>query len=189
MSQETALPDPATQAPSSRVFYAVGMTTDHPLPEGTRILDAAELDGFPTDDDTPGFVFLGPEAGAAAVRALLNRLGERPGPWSPVMVGEGGRAVPMSPGFGQPLADLVKKAQGEDSQAGSVSFRIALKDLSRIRHDINNPLTAALAEVQLALMDLEPGSDSAEGMEVVERQLRRIRDLAADLVAYRVDRS
>ena len=54
-----------------------------------------------------------------------------------------------------------------------------------MRHDINNPLTAAMAEVQLLLMDLEADSEVGSAIRLVEDQLRRIRDLVAELPEHR----
>jgi hypothetical protein len=51
---------------------------------------------------------------------------------------------------------------------------------------VNNPLTAALAEVQLLRMDHPPGTEEGEALAVVEEQLKRIRDMVAELAAYRV---
>ena len=56
--------------------------------------------------------------------------------------------------------------------------------VARARHDLNNFLTAAMAETQLALMDVaDPGL--REGLEAVEEQLRRIRDLVKEMRAVR----
>lgn len=153
-------------------------------------VETAEAHLFPDPDRTPGWVFIGADVDPEVVLGLLRRLGQRPGAWSPVLVAaDGTTALPLSPAHEAPLDEVAARTDGPPSQVGAVSFRVAHEDLSRIRHDINNPLTAALAEVQLALMDHEPGSETAEGLQVVENQLRRIRDLAADLVAYRVNRS
>ena len=44
---------------------------------------------------------------------------------------------------------------------------------------MNNPLTAAVAEVQILLMDAAENPEAQEGLLVVQEQLRRIRDLVA----------
>ena len=59
-----------------------------------------------------------------------------------------------------------------------------LRIASRARHDINNPLTAATAETQLLLMDVEDG-EVRTALEAIEEQLRRIRDLTAGLTRVR----
>lgn len=65
-----------------------------------------------------------------------------------------------------------------------LDLRSLLKAFSIARHDLNNPLTSALAETQLALMD-EPGGELQEALETVQRQLRRMRDQLRDLSPYR----
>lgn len=79
----------------------------------------------------------------------------------------------------EPLARLVDRAlnpgEGEGPDPQEVRELVA-----RVRHDINNPLTSALAETQLLLMD-HPGGEIAESLEQVQEQLRRIRDLTAEL--------
>ena len=59
-----------------------------------------------------------------------------------------------------------------------LELRRALAEMSRARHDINNPLTSALAETQLLLMDAED-PEARESLGVVQTQLRRLRDLVA----------
>ncbi len=60
-----------------------------------------------------------------------------------------------------------------------LELQAVLARIARVRHDVNNPLTSALAEVQLALMDVEGDAAMKEALESVQTQLRRIRDLVA----------
>jgi signal transduction histidine kinase len=83
------------------------------------------------------------------------------------------------------LESALPRIRGAEANSGLLSFRALLRDLARIRHDINNPLTAAFAEIQLLLMDAEPESETAEALSIVEAQLYRIRDLAAELTSFR----
>jgi signal transduction histidine kinase len=53
-----------------------------------------------------------------------------------------------------------------------------LEEIARARHDINNPLTSALAETQILLLDA-PDGEMRESLETIQTQLRRIRDLVA----------
>lgn len=58
----------------------------------------------------------------------------------------------------------------------------------RIRHDANNPITAALGHVQLLLE--EPAAqdpDVRESLVVVESELRRLIEIMRGLNAVRVD--
>ncbi|MEX0893570.1 MAG: histidine kinase dimerization/phospho-acceptor domain-containing protein [Gemmatimonadota bacterium] len=57
----------------------------------------------------------------------------------------------------------------------------------RVRHDANNPLTAALGHIQL-LLD-EPVADDPEvreSLETVERELRRLTTILRELNEIRV---
>jgi signal transduction histidine kinase len=107
--------------------------------------------------------------------------------WLPVMVvGGAGRApmlLPVSLGWATTPAELQRWVEGaEDAQV--LELRHVLTRVARARHDLNNPLTSAMAETQLALLDArDPGLRS--GLEAVEEQLRRIRDLVATLRAFR----
>ena len=52
----------------------------------------------------------------------------------------------------------------------------------RVRHDANNPLTAALGHVQLLLDDPAITDDDArESMRVIERELRRLTEILRKL--------
>ncbi len=75
---------------------------------------------------------------------------------------------------------------GEDAPY-ILDLRRVLKDVSVARHDLNNPLTSALAETQLSLMD-EPGGELQESLETIQRQLRRMRDMLKLLSPIRMRR-
>ena len=59
-----------------------------------------------------------------------------------------------------------------------LSLDRALREISRMRHDLNNPLTAAMAEVQLLLMEAPDGEDR-DALQTILQQLRRMRDMLA----------
>ncbi len=181
-----------------------------------KVTRVSEADAFPQPGSTPGWVILSPELPDAVVIGLLRRMGCAHGPWSPLLLlgdlddlqdladrddlgnpedlgtlkagdvnGEL-RLLPLSPGTSVTVETLQGRLQEEDTQATSLSHRLLVAELARIRHDVNNPLTAALAEVQLLLMDQPGDSEEAESLRVVEAQLQRIRDLVAKLSAGRV---
>ena len=50
-----------------------------------------------------------------------------------------------------------------------------LEEVSRVRHEVNNALGAAMAETQLLLLDADD-DEARRSLEVVLQQLRRIRD-------------
>lgn len=139
-------------------------------------------------DVEPGWVFLPPDTEPEVIVDLLVRTAALPGEWSPLLLvedGDGLSAVPFSPGHREALAETLERVDGEGVAPGFSSFRICLTELARIRHDMNNPLTAALAEVQLVLMDIERGSEVEGALQTVEEQLRRIRDMISELTVLR----
>ena len=138
----------------------------------------------------PGLLLLPPELSPDQVVAALAHaaassdeahwmavLVERPSGESPA------RAVPISIGWPASGGELLRWASG-DRGADVLELRHVLDRIGRSRHDINNPLTSAMAETQLALMDATDPVVRA-GLETIEEQLRRIRDLVADLRAFR----
>ncbi len=142
-----------------------------------------------TGPAAPGWIFIPAWCDPGAVLDLLTWLAERPGPWSPLLVLEreaGLDLVPLSPGFPYSSEQVSGRLERRGKEGPArLSFRLALEEASRVRHDINNPLTAAMAEVQLLLMDLEPDSEVGSAIRLIEDQLRRIRDLVAELPEHR----
>lgn len=112
---------------------------------------------------------------AAEVRIRRDNTGER--------AGEGIRVRPFSPGYEEPLDRFMARWTGERGGV-PLELRGVLDRVRRVRHDINNPLTAALAEIQLLLMD-ETEGETRESLEVVQEQLRRIRDRVHELAVLR----
>jgi len=78
------------------------------------------------------------------------------------------------------VSTLVRRFRDPEEGEPILSLRTVLRIVAKSRHDINNPLTAGLAETQLLLMDVEDPEIRAP-LEVIETQLRRIRDLVSDL--------
>lgn len=162
-----------------------GLTWPADTPDAIPVQD---LSTFPGADDAPGWILISDEIDASEVIELLVRLARRTGEWSPLLVREGPVLIPLSPGWSQTSAEVGDRLAHGGSPARFLSYRQAMADLARVRHDINNPLTAALAEVQLGLLDTEPGTELAAGLEVIEAQIRRIRDMVAELTGYRTPR-
>jgi signal transduction histidine kinase len=83
----------------------------------------------------------------------------------------------LSLGARDGLEDVVRHAADPASAPGCLlDLDRALSEMSRARHDLNNPLTAAMAEAQLLLMDAPEGEDR-ESLEAILQQLRRMRDM------------
>ena len=141
-------------------------------------------------DRTPGLLLLPIDLlPADQVLAALAIAGSAPseGPWMPVILERSADGEPcmrlVSLGWPTPLAELARWAAGADG-AEVLELRHVLALLGRARHDLNNFLTVAMAETQLALMDVvDPGLRA--GFESVEEQLRRIRDLVVEMGALR----
>ncbi len=137
----------------------------------------------------PGLVLAAPWAPAESILGMLELVSRTSGEWSFLWIrgtGPDPEVLSFPIGYIEPLTRVVERWDSPGLGPGLISFRLALSHLSRIRHDINNPLTAALAETQLLLLDAEPGSESEVSLKVVEEQLRRIRDLAAEMTPLRV---
>jgi signal transduction histidine kinase len=157
------------------------------IPEAKVVSSLEELLG-PASGYGPGWVLLPARTPAELLISALSRLGGEGGEWAPLLVSYGDAGPTVTPllfGYPEDLEGSLPRIRGEEANTGLLSFRALLQDLSRIRHDINNPLTAAFAEVQLQLMDAEPGSESMKALSVVEGELYRIRDLVAELSSFR----
>ncbi len=96
------------------------------------------------------------------------------------------RVLPISLGYPEDLDQVSRRLESTGMDSGYLSHRKVLLDLSKVRHDVNNALTSALAETQFMQMDNEPGTELAEGLALVETQLRKIRDLMVELTVLRV---
>jgi signal transduction histidine kinase len=141
--------------------------------------EAAELTGRP-----PGVLLLHADLPADDVVRALRAAATLPGPWLPVLLeASGAVALPVSLGWPTPLAEVVRWADGAPD-ASVLELRHVLAWIARARHDVNNPLTSAMAETQLALVDAQE-PEIREGLLVIEEQLRRIRDLVASLRVLR----
>ena len=143
-------------------------------------------DFFQAPDLAPGVVALGPELPPAEVLRALRLLGESEEEWTPILVldsdPESLLGLPVSPAAPAPLADLVARYVEETRPV--MSLPTFTRIVAKARHDINNPLTVAMAETQLLLLDVED-AEVRSGLEAVEQQLRRIRDLVAGLPGVR----
>lgn len=136
-----------------------------------------------------GLVLLDPGVPEPAVQSIAGALGGRDTGWSVFRGGEpdgdGGielEPVPLPGSCAIPLADVASRLRRSGGAPPPLELCQILSFVARARHDINNPLTSALAETQLLLLDVEDAETRA-GLETVEEQLRRIRDLVAELQA------
>lgn len=95
------------------------------------------------------------------------------------------RFRPFSAGFSMDAGPLSSFLGGEDEEDPPLELHEVLRFVARIRHDINNPLTAGLAETQLLMMDVGDDAEMAESLETIQRQLQRIQKLVKDLTRLR----
>jgi signal transduction histidine kinase len=133
-------------------------------------------------------VLLSGDAPSDQLSSAVLALSSQSGAWAPLLLRTGAEGLTVTPivvGDPESLEGALGRIRGEEMNSGLLSYRGLLRDLSRIRHDINNPLTAAFAEVQLLIMDVEPGTELGEALAIVEEQLFRIRDLVAELSSFR----
>lgn len=80
---------------------------------------------------------------------------------------------------------LLKTRPSRDPSAGSSGsgeLDRVLDVVARVRHDLNNPLTAILAETQLLLMDdHQLTEEQARSLRSVEEMAQRMREMVKDL--------
>ena len=95
-------------------------------------------------------------------------------------------AHPLSLGYPEPVDELLARLRSGDlpGRAPLLELRSVLHEVAWARHDINNPLTTAMAETQLLLMDVDE-EEARAALEAVERALRTIRDLVGSLSRLR----
>jgi signal transduction histidine kinase len=139
----------------------------------------------------PGWVLLPPDLDPTILVDLTTRLALLGGDWAPLLLLEGAdglTALPLAAGLPVTLTELAGRLEAGEGGAAGLSYRRALGLLSKVRHDINNALTVALAEAQLVLLDLDAESDMASSLRVVEGQIQRIRHLVSELSAIRAPR-
>lgn len=149
---------------------------------------SAPGDLFDDPELAPGLVVLGTELSDDDLREAFEGFGRHGGEWTPILLRSaekgGALGVPVSPASPALLADLLERYLDPEEARPVPSLPMLVRIASKARHDINNPLTAAMAETQLLLMDAEDG-EVRTALEAIEEQLRRIRDLTAGLTRVR----
>ncbi len=150
------------------------------LPEARSL--GADLRGISLDGVEPGvLIFDAATTPLDEIAAVASALPPDGGGWRLgfVQSSEGGPTL-RSVSLGRPhmLADLVGPDASPD-EATLIDLHGALRQIARARHDLNNPLTSALAETQLGLLDA-PEGEVREGLEIIQEQLRRLRDLLVE---------
>lgn len=143
------------------------------------------------EDKAPGLVVMSARDDGVAL-SLLADLWDAGAGWTLALADGGDPPTLRTLSLGLPvgaeaLGEYVEREVG--AQVSLVDLREALIQIAKTRHDVNNPLTAAVAEVQILLMDAADDPEAQEGLLVVQQQLRRIRDLVAATGHLRPPRS
>jgi len=88
----------------------------------------------------------------------------------------------LSLGWSRSLGDVAAWVAGEGD--APLELRHVVGRVARARHDINNPLTSALAQTQLLLLEHGEG-EAGEDLRDIETQIKRIADLVASTSSIR----
>jgi signal transduction histidine kinase len=152
---------------------------------GSALGDAVEFMNPPFEaltltDRAPGIVLLDVTGMTAETLLEVPRILPPP-KWvvGTLVAGDPPSVRVLSVGPSDPLPAVGEHAADPDAR-GDVLLELnrVLAEVARARHDINNPLTSALAETQILLLDAEEG-ETREALDAIQTQLRRIRDLVA----------
>lgn len=180
-------PSPVTppSMSTSQALYFIGLPGPardacSELGEHVRVFDD-EAAFKAAEDKPPGLVVLSVREESSAL-TLLYDLWEAGAGWTLALVDGGDPPMLRTLSLGLPAGTeaLAGYLAGEvGGQRTLVDLREALIQIAKTRHDVNNPLTAAVAEVQILLMDSGDDPEAREGLLVVQEQLRRIRDILA----------
>lgn len=196
------MPTPDHSTPTRLFVAAPGENLTRAERQALEILnvDPETVDGGGLPDTLPeggGWIVLSSSTSLELMGEVIAAVAETRDPWALLRLQptggpqpDGGgpqiQVLPISPGYLEEVDRVAERLEAEGLDPGYLSHRRVLLDLSRVRHDVNNALTSALAETQFMQMDNEPGTELAEGLAVVEDQLRKIRDLMAELTVLRV---
>ena len=144
------------------------------------------------NDMEPGLVLVDRDsADETQLLTLADRVAAAGAPWVLAVIEGEEEPTVRTLGFGIPnSSEEVASFAREPKQNPGVLMELQriLADVARVRHDLNNPLTSALAEVQLMLFDASD-EELRESLEVIQTQLRRMRDLVASTSHMRPPRS
>lgn len=132
------------------------------------------------------------QGGESAAVGLLRDLWDAGPGWTLAVADGGDPPTLRTLSLGLPTGPeaLVQHMVGAvGAQVTLIDLREALIQIAKNRHDVNNPLTAALAETQILLMDADDDPETREALLTVQEQLRRIRDLVASTGHLRLPRN
>jgi len=140
--------------------------------------------------DGHGILLLGPGLPPGEILTLLEHEAEREPPRTSLLVEEREgqwQARPLSLGHPLGIPRLAEIAGDPEGKGPVGDLHWVLRVVAKARHDLNNPLTSGLAEVQLLLMDEHP-AETRDSLATIQEQFRRLRDMVADLSRLRAPR-
>jgi len=146
-----------------------------------RLVRRLNCDGVRSHGSWRGFE---EEVGDEVAWAQARRITDEGRSWVLLRAEEGSeghlRVRGLSVGFAEGAGKLPSRLAWEETGERPVfELHELLRAVSRARHDLNNPLTAGLAETQLLLMDVSH-DETREALETIQRQLRRIQAMIRD---------
>ena len=110
----------------------------------------------------------------AQLVAVAEAIARAPAGWRLAVTDAGPNSAVRSLAFGPNVSVADACASNRAADRTGAELTSVLSQVSRMRHDLNNYLTSALAEIQLLLMDVT-SDDLKESYEVIQEQLREIR--------------
>ena len=144
------------------------------------------------DDLEPGLVLVDRDyVDETELPKLADLVAVAGAPWVLAVIEGQEDPIVRTLGFGLPNSSEEVASfsrQPKENPGVLMELRRVLADVARVRHDLNNPLTSALAEVQLQLFDASD-EELRESLEVIQSQLRRMRDIVASTSHMRPPRS
>lgn len=158
----------------------------------TVVFDAAEAVGDLTARE-PGVLLLDPSVSSDDVLALAVRAAAAGPQWCVALIRDAGdgttSAQTVSVGLVDTLDHVAAFVSDPTAHADRLlELRRVLSDAGRLRHDVNNALTVALAETQILLLD--PHEDEVrEALEMIQAQLRRIGEMTTSTGHLRLPHS
>jgi signal transduction histidine kinase len=163
-------------SPEAPARALVGALGEHVRRIGS-VEDFRALDG-----NEPGLLLMDRETVSADDQLDLAESLAEDGPgWIVAMVSDAEAPLIRTISVGKPHTPeevAARVSAPDDAHGVLLELEGVLSEIARVRHDLNNPLTSALAEVQLLLFDVTD-EEERESLEVMQEQLRRMRDMIA----------
>ncbi len=95
----------------------------------------------------------------------------------------GNRNIALEEEFIEVIAEALKKVYGQATQLGAARLEAVRETTATLNHEINNPLTAVLGNVQLLLMRAEElPEDVIRRLQSIEEGSLRIRDVLSRML-------